>query len=140
MKAYLRCATERAIRLKTPGIEATEWVHSDKGLPQGCPASPVIFAVVLEEFLRDLLDRWGAEDKGLHIDGGRLALLAFADDVYILAGTAEMAQAMLGDLRDTLRKASMTLQPDKCSWMPVWSKSESACVETGHSKRREWIA
>lgn len=52
----------------------TEPVHLDRGLPQGCPASPVIFEVVLEKVLRDLTwsldarEAWGyiSTEKASH--------------------------------------------------------------------------
>lgn len=101
LKANLRCAVERSVRFSAPGMPTTEAVHLDRGLPQGCPASPVIFTVVLEEVLRDLTRSWDARGMGLYLDGERSALLALAVGVYLLADTAEMASVTLdiaGDL------------------------------------------
>lgn len=50
-----------------------------------------------------------------HMDPVRVALLAFADDVDLLANTTEMAATTLEELCATLRRASMDLQPSKMS-------------------------
>lgn len=76
-----------AVRLgevgRVPGIATLESARLNKGLPRGCPASPVLFAVVLEEVVRDLTRSWKERGMGVHMDGARIALLAFADDVYL---------------------------------------------------------
>lgn len=46
------------------------------------------------------------------MDGVRGALLAFADDMYLLADTAEIAADMLRELWGALRGDSMDLQPE----------------------------
>lgn len=47
--------------------------------------------------------------------------LAFADDGYLLADTAEIASVMLAELREALRRASMGLQPRNCQWLALCS-------------------
>lgn len=46
--------------------------------------------------------------------GLRIALLAIADEARLQADTAEMAVVMLAQLLETLRRASMDVQPRKC--------------------------
>lgn len=85
--AHLSCALERMLRFHAPCIVTSDWVHLEIGLPP----TPVCFALVLAEVLRDLTRQWEERDVGLQMDGARVALLALADDVYLLAETAEMA-------------------------------------------------
>lgn len=119
LNAYQRCALERSARLSALGIPTMAPLRIDRGLPQGCPASPIICAVALEEVLRDLTRPWEARGMGLHLDEETRALLAFADDDDLLADTAELASAMLNDVRETLRGASMDLQPRKWQWLAM---------------------
>lgn len=46
VKAYLRGAIEISVRFTAPGITTTDAVHLHEGLPQGCPASPIILTVI----------------------------------------------------------------------------------------------
>lgn len=124
VKAHLKCALEREALFSALGRVTTDRVHLKKGLSQGCPASPVLFTVVQEDVPRDLTRRWEEQNMGLHMDGVRIDLLAFADDTYILADTAWTIATMLGDLWSTLRRASMALQPSKCQRLPLQSSSD----------------
>lgn len=45
--------------------------------------------------------------------GFRIVLLAFADDLYILGDTAEMAASIFGQKWDTLRRDPIDFQPSK---------------------------
>lgn len=68
---------------------------------------------------------------GIRIDGVRIALLAFADDVFRLADTEDMAIVMLSELWDTLQRVSMDLQPNKCQWLALHSSSDMDALVVG---------
>lgn len=51
VKAYLRCALDRAVRFSALGMVAEDWAYLSGGLPSGSPASPVLSAAVLEKVL-----------------------------------------------------------------------------------------
>ena len=58
----------------------SEWMSIKQGVPQGCVASPHLFAMYTEMIMRSL------EDKGGCIIGGRVINnLGYADDTVILA-------------------------------------------------------
>lgn len=79
------------------------------GLPQQCPASPVLCMVVLGEGIFSLVQGWQQ----------RVALLAFADGAYLLVDDVEITADMMGGLRNIPRSASIDLQPVKCQWLPL---------------------
>ena len=52
------------------GTVTSNKVQMSRGLPQGAPESPVIFTMIMELVLRDLIKSWISRKTGLEI--GRL--------------------------------------------------------------------
>lgn len=69
--------------------------------------------------IRGLVDEWRSTGKGWSCNGVFYPLLAFADDLYIVATSAAHAQQLLTELHQTLQAAGMKLQPNKCAWLAV---------------------
>ena len=63
----------------------TRWINSNQGLRQGCNMSPFLFAIVMEE----LIARIKELDIGIKIDGLRLCILLYADDIILIAESEE---------------------------------------------------
>lgn len=85
----------------------------ERGVRQGDPLSPKIFIAVLELILRDS----GWENKGIKIDGKYLSHLRFADDIALLASTAEELNDMLRTLHLQSIKVGLEINFDKTKVM-----------------------
>ena len=69
----------RKSHLRLNGFE-TEWFPVDCGLKQGCSLSPILFNF----FINDLVTKISAMELGTDIDGEKVAILLYADDVVLM--------------------------------------------------------
>lgn len=81
----------------------------ERGVRQGDPVSPKIFIAVLELILKD--SSW--KTRGIKIDGKYLSHLRFADDIALLANTAEELNDMLTTLHLQSIKVGLEINFDK---------------------------
>lgn len=79
----------------------SERFHIQRGVRQGDTISPKLFTACLQEIFRTL--DW--EEKGININGEYLSNLRFADDIILVAETAEELQSMI----EGLHKASLNV-------------------------------
>lgn len=89
---------ERKVTFVAPWIPETTRIALRKGLPHGSPTSPSVGWWT-----------WIKEGKGWSCNRLFYPLLAFADDLYIVAPSAEQAQHMLSEQHHTLKMAGMKL-------------------------------
>lgn len=59
----------------------TQWFNVRCGLKQGCLLSPLLFNI----FINDLLSTLKSLDIGVEIDGEKICVLAYADDIVLIA-------------------------------------------------------
>ena len=83
---YARCMC--AVRV---GGEAEDWFEDKVGVRQGCPLSPLLFAIYINNLAKDVSARGGSVKVG----GARLGLLLFADDIVLFADSREGLQRSL---------------------------------------------
>ena len=69
----------------------SDWFQVSCGLKQGCLISPILFNL----YINDLAVEIKQSGKGVDIDGERIALLMFADDIVCLAENEMDLQAIL---------------------------------------------
>lgn len=86
--------------LKQGVIEDSVWTEAEEGTPQGGVISPLLANVYLNP-----LD-WLMAGLGLE-------MVRYADDMVVLCGSAEEAEAALEKLREWMAGAGLTLHPDK---------------------------
>ena len=83
----------RTLYGKTTYIIDTEKFSSHRGLKQGCPLSPILFALYIAELEQKLRDN---QLGGTVLGQTKIYSLAFADDIVLMAERAD-------DLKDMLR-------------------------------------
>ncbi|XP_064468588.1 uncharacterized protein LOC135380802 [Ornithodoros turicata] len=101
------------------------------GLKQGCPMSPTLFNVFLNELLQELeLSGKGVtihthDTKGLQTTT-HLPALAFADDIVLLARTSQDLQHLLNLCTKTAELNGMKFSKEKTQWMKIGRNSASS--------------
>jgi hypothetical protein len=83
--------------------------------------SPLLFNLVLDPFLRSLDEHEG----GFRIGSQRLKVLAFADDLVLVARTVEEAQFLLTKPSAGLQECGLTVVTNKCSSFQIVAKSKT---------------
>lgn len=101
---YRGCRTK--IRTRDGEVE----IELMRGVKQGDPLSPLIFNLIIEPTIERL-----QATQGLELEGENLAVLAFADDIVLLARNADVARTQLELVRRDLHDFDMALSIDKCS-------------------------
>ena len=74
------------------GKTHTETVDCQRGVKQGCPLSPILFDLALEQLVSGIAEAGG----GYHIGRDeKVAVLVYADDLCLMAESPEQLQEML---------------------------------------------
>jgi len=71
------------------GKRVSEPIQCEKGVKQGCPLSPILFDLALEQLVE------GVDGEGYNFTAGKVAVLAYADDLCFITETAEQLQDVL---------------------------------------------
>ena len=87
----------------------TEWFPVKIGLKQGCILSPVLFNL----YINGLVERLKRSGLGVSVDGLKVALLIYADDLAILAESEEDLKAMLNELHKWSEEFAMDVNVEK---------------------------
>ena len=69
------------------GTVLSSKVRMRRGLPQGVPESPVIFTMIMELVLQDLIKSWRTLKLGWRLDDFVLPANCYADEVVLVAAS-----------------------------------------------------
>ncbi|KAI5640813.1 reverse transcriptase (RNA-dependent DNA polymerase) domain-containing protein [Phthorimaea operculella] len=98
----------------------TELFNIEKGVRQGCVASPWLFNLFMDSCLTDLKE----SVCGLRMNDLLVKCLLYADDQVILASSAEELQEMVNIMNEALKKKGMKVNVSKTKTM-VLEKEDS---------------
>ena len=87
----------------------SRWFGVTQGLKQGCILSPILFNMFINTLVTDIK----ALDVGIDIDGEKLAILLYADDIVLLAENENDLQLLLDVLNRWCVKYHMSVNIDK---------------------------
>lgn len=124
---YLVAAIED-IYEETPNMIGDMRFMTTKGLRQGCPLSPTLFSLYTAD-MEDCLRR--AQAGGVTIGRQRIHLLAYADDVVIVAEDAAQLKEVFRILKSYFAKHAMTMNINKTKVM-TFSRG-------GRLSREQWL-
>lgn len=90
-----------------------------KGIRQGDPLSPALFDLYLDSVVRELNCNDLSPNMGIAAreEGLKIAALAYADDLILMASSLEDLQALLTRAVQALAPLHLSLAPDKCVLM-----------------------
>ncbi|MEW8546453.1 MAG: reverse transcriptase family protein, partial [Candidatus Thiodiazotropha sp.] len=91
----------------------TEWFEVTCGLKQGCNLSTILFNL----YINDIVEKIKATNKGIDIDGEKVSILLYADDLILLASSESDLQLMLNELNIWCDDNKMTINEDKSNVM-----------------------
>lgn len=99
-------------------------MNLQRGVKQGDPLSPLIFNLTIEPLLQTLENKSGYKiNPDINI-----STLAFADDMLLLANTAEQASELLDTTETYLKGLGMSLSVGKCTTFQIKKTKDSWCL------------
>ena len=112
------------LSVKTPSGSQSEALPLEIGVRQGCPSSPILFNL----FINDLIDELEMGEEGVDIPGvdAKTGALLFADDLVMLADSEEKLRTMVERLEAWCRRWEMKVNAGKCGVMEIGVHRSSA--------------
>ena len=105
------------------GENVSEAFRYERGVRQGCPTSPLLFNIYID----DLFDKvQPVEVEGIR---GGLKGLLFADDTVILAESKNDLDQKLKVIEEWMKENSMEINPSKCGVMQINASDEVSPIE-----------
>jgi hypothetical protein len=112
------------VRIRIDG-EYSEQAKVGRGVRQGCPLSPLLFNIYIEEIIKEALEDL---EEGIKVGGMWIRALRFADDQAMMAGSQEGLQTMMDRLNTTSKEYGMRINKKKTKVMRI-SKGEQKIVK-----------
>lgn len=107
----------------------TDVLDWKKGLIQGCPLSPTLFALTLNYVLQYLQDKHLAERSYQFKDGPKVLFTVYMDDICVMCNSTENLKVVTDELKELLLKIGLEVNQSKCAAMYVNEKSELNTIE-----------
>lgn len=109
------------------GKTQTDVVECRRGVKQGCPLSPNLFNLAMEQLVSGL----DSDDNlGYDIEGGdKVAVLAYADNLCLMASSSEQLQRMLDRAGEFADWAGLKFRPNKCATLMINNMAARHFVE-----------
>ena len=102
----LYCSVECCVRING---ELTDWFPVNVGVKQGCTLSPLLFNL----YLNNLVAQMNATGLGIDVDGEKVPILLYADDVALLGESEEELQQMIDVMFSWCSMWDMTVNIEK---------------------------
>ncbi|KAJ4450746.1 hypothetical protein ANN_02176 [Periplaneta americana] len=110
-------ASGRETRVKT-GEEISEGNGIGRGVRQGCPSSPTLFNIYLEDLVKNCFQNM----RKVVVGGRRIKCIRFADDMTLLAEEDTILKDMLLKLNDSCEQYGMKINANKRNTMIIERK------------------
>ncbi|CAK9834503.1 Retrovirus-related Pol polyprotein from type-2 retrotransposable element R2DM [Anthophora retusa] len=92
-----------------------------RGVKQGDPLSPLLFNLTIDPLIGSIDET----TEGVKVGDERISILAFADDIVLLAKNREEAQKQARKVYSYLEKLNMSISISKCRSFQVVNKSKT---------------
>ena len=87
----------------------TEWFNVNSGLKQGCILSPVLFNIFINSLVTDIK----ALDIGIDIEGEKIGILLYADDIVLIAENENDLQLLIDILNTWCKHKALNVSFEK---------------------------
>lgn len=127
------CYGEIGTRLLINGVKGAH-IPIGRSVRQGCPLSPILFALQLEPLCRAISA--DQSTRGLKLgDEEDVSVLAFADDVAIICSSKRQVEAVLQHVEAFTAASGAEINPAKslCAWLGGWAPTPSKFAGIGWS-------
>ena len=91
------------------GSGVSEWFPIERGVKQGCPLAPLLFALVIEP----LANRVRKSNTGTLLGTLRQSILLYADDIFLFAANSLQQRLQLQILEEFRLATGLTMNRDK---------------------------
>ena len=106
---------EKATTAVSVGGKTTRKVRINAGVKQGCPLSPLLFNLIIDELIEDLKKF----KVGIEIGGERISCTAFVDDLVLISEEMIHMQMLLEESKRFLDQKGLRANPKKCASLRV---------------------
>lgn len=96
-------------------------IQLTKGVKQGDPLSPLLFNLAIEPVIK-YIDK---ETRDVSINNEPVSILAFADDIVLIAKNVTEASKQIEIINKYLTKIGMSLSVSKCATFQIVHKNKS---------------
>lgn len=110
----IACIKDEMTRVLWNG-QFSEEIKRGKGIKQGCPLSSILFNYIMQDVIRKVASK-NPELKLMDVNNLIIPLLlAFADDLLIIADSKEQLEKIVKELVKQLEEVGLELNYDKVS-------------------------
>ena len=95
----------------------TDKINIRSGVKQGCPLSPIIFNIAIEPLLRAI--KTLEPNNGYRLHNNTHSILAYADDIVLIAKNEETMQNMLSKVGETAEWMGLKFNAKKCATLHI---------------------
>ena len=94
----------------TQDSKSTRPIHIKSGVKQGCPLSPLLFNCIMDELLNEI----DQLPVGILVGEARVAIMAFADDLVLLAESEREMEILLEKCKNFFKRKGLKVNGKKC--------------------------
>ncbi|GBP19528.1 LINE-1 retrotransposable element ORF2 protein [Eumeta japonica] len=106
------CLVSKNIR-QSYGLDKTQSITKRKGVKQGCPLSPRLFTIVLDDVLRTLEELVSEVRLDQDAEINLPVILSFADDIIIIGDSTTVLTNIMKNLKELLISVGLKLNETK---------------------------
>lgn len=118
----------------TVGGKSTKQIKINAGVKQGCPLSPLLFNLIIDE----LLEKLRRLNIGIKVGDDLLYCMAFADDLVLLTEERIHMQILIEETKQFFDDKGLTANAGKCASLRVVPVAKKQSMKVITAKHRKW--